>query len=507
VSRAAILLFVCVILPAGIWPRPVLAAGFDAAAAASVWTAALSYIQPRALQQVSIPQMTVWGLNGLTALDPDISAVLQDNELKLLGPSQTLLTLPAPAPDDVAGWAKAAAAMASAAYAASPALRQAGTQGLISSFFDELFNHYDPYSRYVAPVQAAQEQLMITGLDGAGLTLGRQGSEIVIAAVDVDGPAAEAGLTVGTQVVAVDNRLVYPGELATLNGNLMGIAGTTTVLRVVQDDGSTSDVTLTRSFIPPQTVFVEALDNPAPNLIVVKISSFNKGTSDNFSAVLVGALAAQPAASGLVIDLRGNRGGILRQAVLVADQLLPSGVIATTAGRDPDADQVFKAEGSDLTDGLKMIVLVDGQTASAAEILAAALADNRRAVVIGSGTLGKGLVQTVTSLPDGGELYVTWSRVLAPRGWPLQALGVMPQICTSLGSQAVASQIKALATGQDLLAPALAQSRAARAPLPVDQVLAIRSACPAAIGSDLDIAAASALVASQNAYQAALLPP
>ncbi len=191
----------------------------------------------------------------------------------------------------------------------------------------------------------------------------------------------------------------------------------------------------------------------------------------------------------------------------MADQLLPSGVIATTAGRDPDADQVFKAEGSDLTDGLKMIVLVDGQTASAAEILAAALADNRRAVVIGSGTLGKGLVQTVTSLPDGGELYVTWSRVLAPRGWPLQALGVMPQICTSLGSQAVASQIKALATGQDLLAPALAQSRAARAPLPVDQVLAIRSACPAAIGSDLDIAAASALVASQNAYQAALLPP
>ncbi|HQT38438.1 MAG TPA: S41 family peptidase, partial [Acidocella sp.] len=142
-----------------------------------------------------------------------------------------------------------------------------------------------------------------------------------------------------------------------------------------------------------------------------------------------------------------------------------------------------------------------------AEILAAALADDRRAVVVGSATLGKGLVQTVTSLPDGGELYVTWSRVLAPRGWPLQTLGVLPQVCTSLGEAGLHSQFEALYRGVDKLAPALAASRAARAPLAVDKILNIRNQCPADIGGDLDFTAAQALLASKTAYNAALLPP
>jgi carboxyl-terminal processing protease len=149
---------------------------------------------------------------------------------------------------------------------------------------------------------------------------------------------------------------------------------------------------------------------------------------------------------------------------------------------------------------------VDGQTASAAEILAAALADNRRAVVVGSATLGKGLVQTLTALPDGGELYVTWARVLAPRGWPLQTLGLLPQVCTSVGGQALTGELAALTDGRNLLAPLLKQSRAARAPVPVDQVLALRDQCPAAIGGDLDIAAANFLLATRSAYTAALLP-
>jgi carboxyl-terminal processing protease len=207
----------------------------------------------------------------------------------------------------------------------------------------------------------------------------------------------------------------------------------------------------------------------------------------------------------LVLDLRGNRGGVLRQAVLVADSLLPAGEIAQAQGRDPDATQNFKAEGSDLTNGARIAVLVDGQTASAAEILAAALADNGRAVVIGSETLGKGLVQTITSLPDGGELFITWSRVLAPRGWPLQSLGVMPQLCTAFGPAAVETQMAALAKGQNMLAPWLAQARAMRPPVGVDDVLSLRGHCPADIGTDLDFTAAAWVLQNKTAYQAALL--
>jgi carboxyl-terminal processing protease len=505
VSRTAILVMFCILLPAGLVGKPAFAAAaFDTALAAQVWTAALSYIAPRALQQVSVPQMTIWGLNGLTALDPDLNATLHDDQIRLYGPSTLLISIPSPPPDDVNAWGQAAAQIASAAFTASPALQEAGTQGLISSFFDELFNHFDPYSRYEPPLQAAQDQLMITGLAGAGLTLGRAGANVVISAVAVDGPAANAGLAPGFQVFSIDGRPVYPGELALLNDHLNGIAGTTTTLSVLDpaDAGDKQDVTLTRAFIPPETVTTQPLPG---NIISLKISGFNKGTADQFAAALVAALAAQPDAAGVVIDLRGNRGGVLRQAVLVADSLLVTGNIVVASGRDPDADQAFRAEGADLTGGLKLAVLVDGQTASAAEILAAALADNRRGILIGSETLGKGLVQTVTDLPDGGELYVTWARVLAPRGWPLQSLGVMPQICTSLGGSAVSTQLTALEAGNNLMASAIATARGARAPVPVEAVLQIRDQCPAAIGGDLDLTAAEYVLAHPPAYQAALL--
>jgi len=191
--------------------------------------------------------------------------------------------------------------------------------------------------------------------------------------------------------------------------------------------------------------------------------------------------------------------------VLVADSLLPSGEIVQAQGRDPDATQNFKAEGSDLSGGIPLAVLVDGQTASAAEILAAALADNGRAVVIGSETLGKGLVQTITSLPDGGELFITWSRVLAPRGWPLQSLGVMPQLCTSMGATSVEQQMASLAVGRELLAPALTQARAMRAPMGVDDVLSLRGHCPASIGTNLDLTVAAWVLQNPTAYQTALM--
>ncbi len=511
-SRAVLLFIIYILLPAGIASQPATAAAvFSTANAASVWSAALTYIAPRSLQQLTVPQMTIWGLQGLTALDPDLTATLQEGQIRLYSPDRLLIAVPAPPPGDATAWGAAAASVAAAGYAASPALQQAGTQGVISSFFDELFNHFDTYSRYEPPLQAAQDQLMITGIAGAGLTLGRQGNAVVIASVAQDSPASEAGLEPGIQVLAIDGHPAYASEIADLNANLNGILGSTVTLHVIDPQSGTaaSDVVLTRAFVPAQTVFAEVFTagSGGQSFLMLKITNFNKGTSDQFTAALGAGLAQTPPPSGLVIDLRGNRGGVLRQSVLTADSLLPQGVIAIAAGRDPDADQRFTAEGGDITAGLPMVVLVDGQTASAAEILAAALADNRRAVVVGSSTLGKGLVQAVTVLPDGGELFVTWSRVLAPRGWPLQSLGVIPQICTSLGAPQLSAQLNALAQGKNLMAAADAQARQGRAPMPIQRILAIRNTCPADIGGDLDISAARFLMAKPAAYRAALLPP
>ena len=138
-------------------------------------------------------------------------------------------------------------------------------------------------------------------------------------------------------------------------------------------------------------------------------------------------------------------------------------------------------------------------------MLAAALADDGRGVVVGSATFGKGLVQAATPLPNGGTLLVTWAALLAPLGWPLQGLGVMPQICTSGMAETVEAQLEALSGGQQSMGPAVRSARAARPGITLDQILQIREACPAALGSSLDLQAAQFLVTTPLAYNAALI--
>jgi carboxyl-terminal processing protease len=260
---------------------------------------------------------------------------------------------------------------------------------------------------------------------------------------------------------------------------------------------------LVRAVVPPETVFPQRIGET----LMIQVTAFNRSTDLHLDRVIDQAFAAARPPEGIVLDLRGNRGGLLRQAVAAADSLLPAGVVAMTAGRDPEATRVWQSSPGDVVEQVPVVVLVDGRSASAAEILAAALGDRGRGVVVGSSTLGKGLVQTITPLPDGGELFVTWSRVLAPRGWPIQGLGVLPQVCTSLGHETLSWQMAELAQGRQPMARALEASRAARAPLQPMQILAIRNNCPAAEGRDVDLETARALIRDPAAYAAALLPP
>jgi carboxyl-terminal processing protease len=151
-----------------------------------------------------------------------------------------------------------------------------------------------------------------------------------------------------------------------------------------------------------------------------------------------------------------------------------------------------------------VVVLVDGRTASAAEIVAAALAERRRAVLVGSATMGKGLIQLVAPLSNDAELLVTWSRVLAPSGFPIQALGVLPGLCTSLGPERGAQALARLAEGESEMAAPLARLRRTRAPVPASEVVALRNACPPAEGREADLAAARGLIEQPALYAAAL---
>jgi carboxyl-terminal processing protease len=394
----------------------------------------------------------------------------------------------------------ALAALYEAAWRASPALRQAGPEGMLKSGFEELFNHLDPYSRYLTPDEARGARLRRIGQAGLGLRLASQrGGGVVLAAVAPESPAARAGLRVGDRVLAVDGIALATLDLAAATALLEGPEGSIATLRL-QRGRNRPEVQVQRSPVPPETVQASRREGT----LWIRIAGFSQATDSRLADILGEAFVARsPAPSGVVLDLRGNRGGLLSQAVGVAGAFLPGGVVARTGGRHPDAIRTYAAPGPDLTDGAPLVVLIDGRSASAAEIVAAALADRRRAVVVGSASMGKGLIQAVVPLPNGGELLVTWSRVLAPQGWPIQGLGVLPALCTSLGAEATARALAALRRGEAPMGTALARQRAARAPVAAAEVAQLRAACPPAEGREADTEAARALLASPEAYAAA----
>ena len=489
---------------------------FDLLRAAGVYTSALTFMGPRILEPVAVPQLIAWGLSGIAAIDPRLRAEVRDGRLRLrlIGPDRrehVLLLRPTPNATDTSAWARETAEIQEAAYNVSPLLRTAGSGAIVRGFFDEMFNHLDPYSRYSPPEEAEDGRTRRAGQAGVGITVASRAGQIVVATAPADGPAAVEGVRAGDALLSIDGKNTRGRDVATLLGWLRGPEDTSVSVSWRGRDGETRSADLTRTLIPPETVQGELQGS----VLVLRVSDFNNATGLRVGNVIelqlhesgTTSTPSQPMLSGIIIDLRGNRGGVLRQAVIAADTILPPGVIATTQGRYPDASRILRSTTGDLVPFLPVVVIVDGRTASAAEVLAAALADRGRAVVVGSATLGKGLVQTIAQLPDGGELRVTWSRIIAPRGWPIQTLGVMPQICTSLSAEALTRQLEELSAGRAPMAAALDRHHATRPPLTAQQALALRAPCPAAEGREADMRVAHLLIENPANYAAALLPP
>ncbi len=190
-----------------------------------MFSSALAFITPRTLEPEGVPQLTMWGLRGLMSLDPAVTAELRDGELVLRQGGKAIFTSPVPDAGSADGWGTLAARAAAAAFAASAPVREAGTQGVIRSFFDELFNHLDPYSRYVPPGAADTERDRRSGEAGLGVSLIRTRAGVAIKAVVPGSPADDAGIRPGDRIQSVDDHVIRGEDAETVEGWVRGPEG------------------------------------------------------------------------------------------------------------------------------------------------------------------------------------------------------------------------------------------------------------------------------------------
>ena len=298
---------------------------------------------------------------------------------------------------------------------------------LIESAVRGMVGSLDPYSAYLDRDEYDEIRLSTSGsYPGIGVEVSAEENGIMVLRTIGDSPAARAGIRSGDMIVRIDNRPVELDVEAAID-QMRGPAGTTVTLSL-RRPGATDvfDLALARDHVEVHSVARAALE---PGYGYLRIASFTDTTPADVERAIGDFSAEQRAPlKGLVIDLRNNPGGVLESAVEVADSFLERGVIVTADGRSPEARFRMDATPGDLLRGARLVVLVNGGSASAAEILAGALRDQKRATLVGRRTYGKGSVQTVIPLANGRALKLTTSYYSTPSGAVINERGIAPDV-------------------------------------------------------------------------------
>jgi carboxyl-terminal processing protease len=298
---------------------------------------------------------------------------------------------------------------------------------LIESAVRGMVGSLDPYSAYLDRDEYDEIRLSTSGsYPGIGVEVSAEENGIMVLRTIGDSPAARAGIRSGDMIVRIDNRPVELDVEAAID-QMRGPAGTTVTLSL-RRPGATDifDLALARDHVEVHSVARAALE---PGYGYLRIASFTDTTPADVERAITDFSAEQRASlKGLVIDLRNNPGGVLEAAVEVADSFLERGVIVTADGRSPEARFRMDATPGDLLRGARLVVLVNGGSASAAEILAGALRDQKRATLVGRRTYGKGSVQTVIPLANGRALKLTTSYYSTPSGAVINERGIAPDV-------------------------------------------------------------------------------
>lgn len=413
-------------------------AAFSPVQATEVFAAGYAGISEKYIDRVSVEEIAVDGLRGLGAIDPDLTVIRTNaennqpsgkDEIILHAQGEEVIRKPAPPSDDVNAWASLTTEFSLAARKASSELQSAGMETVYEAVFDGVLSNLDIFSRYSGAEEAKGNRSKRDGFGGIGIRYRTRNGYPVLTEVLSKTPAEKAGLLKGDRLTHINGDALKGLKRKMVSALLRGPTHTRVELTFIRPGNQgPMTVSMNRAHIFPVTITEKISDG----IVTLTVTSFNQDTARSLSEKLEKARDGLGGAmKGLVLDLRGNPGGLLKQSVKVADLLLTQGQIISTQGRHADSIHHYEAGGRDLAFGLPVAVLVDGKSASAAEIVAAALQDRNRAVVIGTASFGKGSVQTVLRLPNDGEITLTWSRLVAPSGYMFHGLGVRPSICTS----------------------------------------------------------------------------
>ena len=300
---------------------------------------------------------------------------------------------------------------------------------LIEAAINGMLTSLDPHSSYMSPDDAADMRVQTRGeFGGLGIEVTQEEGFVKVVS-PIDGtPADNAGVEAGDFITHVDGESVLGLTLDEAVDLMRGPVGSEIVITIARE-GETEpfDVSIIRDTIKLTAVRART----ERNTVVLRVTTFNDQTFKNLENGLAEQFEAAGGAenvSGIVLDLRNNPGGLLTQAIKVSDAFLEEGEIVSTRGRNPEDGERFNATPGDLTDGKPIVVLINGGSASASEIVTGALQDHRRAIVVGTKSFGKGSVQTVMPLRGDGAMRLTTARYYTPSGRSIQALGISPDI-------------------------------------------------------------------------------
>ncbi len=306
-------------------------------------------------------------------------------------------------------------------------VEEVDTKNLVSGAINGMLNSLDPHSAYLTPELYKELQSDTQGrFGGLGIEITVKSGILTVVSPIEDTPAARAGIKPGDQIFKIEQEFTKDMSLVDAVKKMRGVKGSKINLSIKREGvADLLDFTLVRDIIRVQSVRSRTLE---PGYGYIRLAQFQERSDRDMQRALEKIAAEKNGIKGLVLDLRNNPGGLLTQAVRVSDMFLDSGLIVYTEGRIAAQKQKYFAQKDGTWMDFPIVVLVNGGSASASEIVAGALQDHKRAVVLGTKTFGKGSVQTILPLDDNSALRLTTARYFTPNGRSIQATGIVPDI-------------------------------------------------------------------------------